>query len=277
MAYKNLIENITLGVEYKFAEISTRYNFDNGDEFEIAMCELFRLILPIKYGVCRGFAVTKENSFAGDDIIIFDRERFPTLRLFEDKKYAKKQEIPIEAVYCYIEAKNKLVLDGSNSNFEKAICQVSEFKKLEREKRKLLSIDHHINFGEMFSVEKKCKWPSIANPMFTAIISRHVQNFNSDKKSNFKDFILEEINRLTIPEESPDLIIAGPNLSILPEILDDVSSQNDSPFVNKNNPLKVFDTPNMSFGIGIVTILYALDNIRLGQMPYSKIINNSIN
>lgn len=274
MAYNQLINNINNVVVNKFAEISTRYNFDNGDEFEIALCELLRLILPIKYGVCRGFAVTTDDSFAGDDIIIFDRERFPTLRLLEDDKYDKKQEIPIEAVYCYIEAKNTLIVNGENANFEKALKQSSDIKKLNRDDRKILSLDHHTNFGDYFSTDERVKWPNVANPMFTAIIARNLKVPSVKEKIDLSNLLLKEIARLTDFKTSPDLIIAGEDTLLIPEILEE--DNNDSPFVNENNQLKHFNTPKTAFSVGLVTILYALDNIRLGQMPYSKIINKSI-
>ncbi len=275
MAYKNLINNIAKAFESKLTEISTRYNFDNGDEFEIALCELLRLILPLKYGICRGFAVTTDDKSAGDDIIVYDRERFPTLRLLEDDKYDKKQEIPIEAVYCYIEAKNTLILSGANANFEKALKQTSNFKNLQRDERKILSIDHHTNFGNQFNTGERLKWPRIANPMFTAIISRNVKLPNKEIIS-VGDLILNETKRFTHYSTSPDIIIAGQDLLIMPEILDEEELNNDSPFVNPNNPLMIFNTEQAAFSVGIITILYALDNIRLGVMPYSKIINKSI-
>ena len=277
MAYNDLVNNITKAVENKFNEISTRYNFDNGEEFEIALCELFKLILPNKYGVCRGFAVTKDNHFAGDDLVIYDKDRFPTLRLLEGDKFEKKHEIPVEAVFAYLEAKNTLIFEGKKANFGKAIEQVADFKKLLRKERKLLSIDHHINMGDMFSTAPRPKWPNIANPMFTAIISRHIQVPQKKEVSESSDFILNEIAKSAGIAHSPDLIISGHDLIFLPEIIDDESNTDISPFVNDNNKLKGYSIPNTAFGIGIITVLYALDNIRLGELPYSKIIHNALN
>ncbi|PLS82852.1 MAG: hypothetical protein CYG59_02805, partial [Chloroflexi bacterium] len=42
----------------------------------------------------------------------FDRPRFPTLALRPDGDFARKEFIPAEAVYAYIEAKNTLFLSG---------------------------------------------------------------------------------------------------------------------------------------------------------------------
>src|SRR5436190_1172515 len=184
MAYDQLIENIAKAVESKFDEISTRYNFDKGDEFEIALCELLSTVLPSKYGVCRGFAVAKDNTFAGDDIIIYDRERFPILRLHDAGKFDRKQEIPIEAVYAYIEAKHSLIVDEKETNLTKALEQVCSIKNLKRERRSFLTIDHNVSLGNNVTFDQQPHWPDYANPYYTAIVSRSVKN----KKGDVVDF-----------------------------------------------------------------------------------------
>jgi hypothetical protein len=42
-------------VEARLQDIEAIYNFDLGDEFEVAICALPEHILPAKYGVCREF------------------------------------------------------------------------------------------------------------------------------------------------------------------------------------------------------------------------------
>ena len=191
MAYNKLIENIAKAVESKFDEISVRYNFDNGEEFEIALCELLSTILPSKYGVCRGFAVSQDDQFAGDDIIIYDKERFPTIRLLEAGKFDKKHEIPVEAVYAYIEAKHSLIVDDNETNISKALEQVFNIKNLKRAKRNLLTLDHNINLGDAFSVNQSPHWPPHANPFYTAIVSRNIKNKKGEAASfdEFTSFI----------------------------------------------------------------------------------------
>ena len=81
MAYGDYLQTISVKFENLFQDISVQHNFDYGPEFEIALCKALRIILPAKFGICRGFAVTLDGDIAGDDIIIFDNERFPTLRL----------------------------------------------------------------------------------------------------------------------------------------------------------------------------------------------------
>jgi hypothetical protein len=101
--YDNFLPRLQNKIETFFASIKANYNFDLGDEFEIQICKLLRLFLPSKYGVCRGFVVNRYGDKAGDDIIIFNQERFPTLRLLPKDDFSLKEEIPIEADYAYFE------------------------------------------------------------------------------------------------------------------------------------------------------------------------------
>jgi len=94
MAYGDYLKTISTKFENLIAEISTGYNFDYGEEFEIALCKVFRVLLPSKFGICRGFVVTADGKQAGDDIIIFDHDsRIKTLP--RSKKYLPKLSIVI--------------------------------------------------------------------------------------------------------------------------------------------------------------------------------------
>jgi len=83
------------------------HNFDYGDEFEIALCEVLRTILPGRAAVCRGYVIAQDGRMAGDDIIVFDATRFPVLRALGDD-LSRKEKVPAEAVLAYIEAKHTL-------------------------------------------------------------------------------------------------------------------------------------------------------------------------
>lgn len=132
LLYKNYLKLLSNKFLRKLEDISGVYGFDYGVEFEIAVCEILRSFLPSKYGVCRGFVVNENGNVAGDDIIIYDQERFPTLRLTDQKDIARKEQIPIEAVYAYIEAKHTLILGDkeSNSSLNHALEQVRKVKEL---------------------------------------------------------------------------------------------------------------------------------------------------
>ena len=132
--YDDFVINLSTKIQNRLSEISVGYNFDYGDEFEIAICELLRNFLPNKYGVCLGFVVDKRGTKYGDDIIIYDQDRFPTLRQLTKEDFSQKQIIPIEAVYCYIEAKYTLDISISqNTNLRKAIEQVMQKPRLAKQ------------------------------------------------------------------------------------------------------------------------------------------------
>ncbi|MGD2182757.1 DUF6602 domain-containing protein [Lusitaniella coriacea] len=124
--YNDYVKNLHQAFSRRLDEISAEFNFDLGSEFEIAICEILRSFLPIKYGICRGFVVSAEGCVAGDDIIIFDQERFPILRPNATKAFDKKEKIPIEAVYGYIEAKHTL----DSQSFDKSFKQKQKVKIL---------------------------------------------------------------------------------------------------------------------------------------------------
>jgi hypothetical protein len=280
MAYNKLVESISTAIENKLKEISARYNFDLGEEFEIAICELLATILPEKYGICRGFIVAQDDSFAGDDIIIYDRNGFPTLRLFERQKYDKKQEIPIEAVYAYIEAKHTLHLidEKSGQGLYKACQQIGAIKNLKRERRALTAIDPYINIGEGFHVNRP-NWPQYTNPLYCAILSRFVRNdtkgeelkpeevFNSLKKAVFPANVLR-----------PDLIVLGPKNIIFPtRTIGPKQMLFESPFNVEGVNGPTHRTTNCSaLALGIIIMLYALDIIKLDKMPYVEIIKEQL-
>ena len=108
MFYDGYLQTVATRFDAFFREISAEYNFDNGPEFEIALCKALRVVLPSRFGVCRGFVTTAGGDAVGDDIIIFHRERFGTLRLLEQDTFAQKEKIPLETVCAYIEAKHTL-------------------------------------------------------------------------------------------------------------------------------------------------------------------------
>jgi hypothetical protein len=102
----NLTIKLSAKFKSRFDEISAVHNFEFGNEFEVAICESLREFLPEKFGICRGYAVSKDGEKAGDDIIIYDAINFPTLKFKKRNDFSSKEEIPIEAIYAYIEAKH---------------------------------------------------------------------------------------------------------------------------------------------------------------------------
>lgn len=273
MAYGKYLNTVSEKFSRLVDEIQVEYNFDNGDEFEIALCKAFRSILPSKYGVCRGFVVTLDGQKKGDDIIIFDQDRFPTLRLLEDNTYAQKQQIPVEAVYAYIEAKNILCIeeDGGQS-IRKALKQVSDIKKLQREQVPLNRIGN-TNFGENMKVEGRNNWPQYKNPIYTAIIANGARSKEGGKcleGDKISPALIEEFKKIDISDKIfPDLIIIGKDNICLPVICNKLIS----PFyINGKSQLATFYRENLCFGIGISSMFYALDSIELGSVSWTQVL-----
>jgi hypothetical protein len=278
MKYRGYLQNLARAFEYRFEQISTRYNFDYGDEFEIALCHVLREMLPQKYGICRGFVVSVDGAFAGDDIIIYDSVRFPTLRLFPQESYEIKQDVPVEAVYAYIEAKHALHIEGDTTDGQsllKACSQVAAVKRIYREPR--LPENLHPYFKSDVSYGERPDWPPVLNSMFGAVFARQVKRKKKGK-------ILEpaEATKALVgaclgdQKPPPDLIIAGDSNLIIPCVQTSQGPIMHSPFYVESTTasLEVMPSKDLAFATGICILLYALDTLQLGRMPWEEIIND---
>ncbi|HEY5744833.1 MAG TPA: DUF6602 domain-containing protein [Chryseolinea sp.] len=126
LAYDNYIVRLSKKIDARLSEIEAGYNFDLGDEYEIAICHLLSDILPKKFGICRGFLVSRFGKKIGDDVIIYDRLRHPTLRSSIGENFHLKDQIPVDAVYAYLECKHTL----DSNTLVKSTAQVRSAKKL---------------------------------------------------------------------------------------------------------------------------------------------------
>lgn len=280
MIYNNYLKSLSEKFERRLEGISADFNFELGDEFEIAICEILRDFLPLKYGIARGFVVSKDGEKKGDDIIIFDQERFPTLKLNQRDDYSRLENIPIEAVYAYIEAKHTL----SEDSLVKAIAQISEIKELcnKRKKVPLEQYDPYIPFKIDKSVKEKFsdQYPQYRNPVFTMILSRKTGDTKKNKEIiKIKD-ILE--TQLQIQESkkntfSPDIVIAGANIYSHAGIWDNKDIQ---PTVfllpEENFTYFTLETDSLCYGIALANLFAALDWIRLDKMPWIDLLNEGI-
>jgi hypothetical protein len=121
--YAGYIERLAKRFDEALSEIEAVHNFEYGAEFEVAICKVLRRVLPHKYAVCRGYVVDESGHTSGDDIVIFDRIRFPTLRSRDEEDFSLKEHVPIDAAYAYIEAKHTLDIDG---NGESSLARATE-------------------------------------------------------------------------------------------------------------------------------------------------------
>jgi len=277
MAYDEYLKTVSEKFANLLSEIRTEYNFDNGDEFEIALCKAFRIILPSKYGICRGFVVSIDGEKKGDDIIIFNQERFPTLRLLDDNNYAQKQQIPIEAVYAYIEAKNILCIeDDGGQSLRKALKQVSDIKMMKREQVPLNKVGNII-FKENMTATWCHGWPEYRNPIYTAIISNGARSKEGRKcldGCKISNELIEEMNKIDIRNILlPDLMIVGQDNICLPVIDDKYIS----PFyIKEQSMLAAFFRKDLCFGIGISSMFYAFDSIELGSVKWTQVLADGL-
>ena len=59
--YNDYIRKVSSRFNAHLDEIAAYYNFDLGNEYEIAICKALRATLPERFGICRGFVVTAEG------------------------------------------------------------------------------------------------------------------------------------------------------------------------------------------------------------------------
>lgn len=284
--YQGYISKISNRIESHLNEISANHNYELGPEFEIALCNILKEILPDKFGVCRGYIVTSNNDIFGDDIIIYDRLRFPTLRMLKENNFAQKEYVPIEAVYAYIEAKHNLEFEDEvnvdnkrSRSLKKALKQIKDIRSLKRPIRPLSKITDHFSAGCGFKVEAPPHYPDQLNPMYTAIISR--KTTYKRKELNGKD-TLEMLKQQKIPKDgtAPDLIIAGDKTIVLPSYLLGNSSNERIivPFLTEktNSVFSLNNTKYNALATGLIHLISALSEIELEPMPLKDIIFDSL-
>lgn len=275
MKYNDYILHLSKKFIRTLDDISGIYGFDYGNEFEVALCYILRDFLPNKYGICRGFVVSSDGEIAGDDIIIFDQERFPTLQLKGHGQYARKEQIPIEAVYAYIEAKHSIDLEqeGNNSIF-KAVKQVENVKILcgKREKINISQLDPYL--PDFINVNEISIYPSYRNPVLGIIVSRYVEI--KGKKEYNVDRIYEILQKVNLEENdySPDLLICGDSHYITTGYSNEkISTETLFRIDRKNNFYVIHKKEKMSYGLLLAHLFAAIDYIRLGKMPWLSMIN----
>lgn len=276
--YDNFLPGFQRQIETFFTTIKANFNFDLGPEFEVQVCKFLRTFLPSKYGICRGFVVNENGVKAGDDIIIFDQERFPTLRLLPKDDFSLKEEIPIEAVYAYLEIKHNLTED----TLDKALKQVSNVKKLcsEREKVTRYQVDPYIQSDLKAPYQIK-HLPAHRNPIYCAIVSRFTNG--SDISEDVNNFLFSQKAKFSNNPNwdfFPEMIIGGPNNFLCTGFIDEELHRIITMFHLPENDWVEYTltkTPNLGFAICFTHLMAAIDYIRLGKMPWEKILNDGMN
>lgn len=272
MVYAEFLDNITAKFERLYEEVDTEHNFELGTELEVALCKLLRLMLPERYGVCRGYVVGQDGATAGDDVIVYDRQRFAPLRLIESD-LAQKQRIPVEAVYAYVEVKHTLYLNGNGGqSIAKAREQVAAVKAIRRRAVPLNQVDPYLVIGTN-ATRQRVGWPHTRNPLFCAILSRNVELGGRGSELPVSSH-LDLVARVTSRDPgAPDMIVAGPDLVCLPAI----GQQVVGPFqILDETTLRCVTTPGRALASGLANLSYAIDSITLGSIHWPSVIASGL-
>jgi hypothetical protein len=236
--------------------------------------------------------ITSDGGSAGDDILIYDATRFPKIRSTGDNDFSKKQKIPIEAVYAYIETKTTLYIDekkGQNETFKKALSQIKKVKNTCEKRERVPYNTWAAMDAKPNSLTKQEFFPEYRNPIFTCVFSRYLKShkfpnyYNEDFEMDNHTLIEEQkyfkqcANKVDkIVQTTPDLIIAGKNHIVVPVGRKEDKKLIGIPFRTKDTSL-MLSRNHLSIGIGIIHLMMALDFIRLGDINYQSIIWEGLN
>lgn len=260
--YGGYIERLSRKIEARLADIEAIFNFDLGDEFEVAMCQLLEDILPGKYGICRGFVIAEDGKRAGDDLIIYDKMTCPTLRASAGLQYSVKEQIPVDAVYAYIECKHSIV---EESVFNKAMDQAREVKKLLLSRPSRKNPDYEED-GPTCNGKVR-DWPRMYPPRknqpYCAIFAK---NSNGEAPKE----ILHDAY-------TPDLLVLGRTHIATQSVLlgpDGIKGAlfNDDRFWSG---LRVESAKGNAFGIGLVSLMQALSWIELMPIDWARTLDGA--
>ena len=279
-AYRDYLATINQRFEALFSEIKTVHNYENGPEFETALCAAFRAILPQKYGVCCGYVFTVDGREIGDDIIIYDQQKFPVLRFLNTNDYTKRQHIPVEAVVAYIEAKNTIIMkDGENNSLSRAIKQSTDIKRLGRQEIPINPFhEYGVTLGKHLQIDTYLGHPQINNPFFTCIFARGVREKKGGKlldNEKITELLMKRKN-VSSEGETPDLVVLNSDVFLYPV----VNGTFVSPFYRKDlegSKLFIQREIGCAWGLAIALMFDAFSKIHLSGMDWTGIFSNALN
>lgn len=258
--YGGYIRRLSRKVLARLSEIEAVFNFDLGPEFEIAVCHLLSDILPSRFGVCRGFVVAENGQKAGDDVIIFDRMQYPTLRSSVGLQFSVKDQIPIEAVYAYIECKHSIPDDET---FGKAMQQASDVKALMLTRKSRINSDYEAD-GPVYNGKVRDwprSWPPLKNAPFTMIIARKWSGGVPSKK------VKHPIDLAILGEDH----ILSQRVALGPDGIKAALFHDDRHWA-------ALDTDRLdkeAFGVGILMLMQAISWIELAPIDWAGTLNEA--
>ncbi len=270
--YNNWLGKLAERFQAKFDDIRTVHNFEFGDEFEVALCEVLKSIIPRRASVCCGFVVAQDGTLAGDDIIIFDSTRFPALRAIGED-LSRKEQVPAEAVLAYIEAKHTLYLHGSSGQLlEKAVAQTAAVKSLSRTPLEHRHLIPGLDLGAQ--VNPAPTYPKIKNPWYTAIWSRRSEWPGNERaisptaldNTDFRlrpDFIATDQGCLIPMLFKYEKGMPMPRMEI-------------RPFLCEETAHVWSDLKDTSLGVAAVHLLSAIEWIVLSEVPWNRMMPSCV-
>jgi hypothetical protein len=226
------------------------------------MCALLEDILPARFGVCRGFVIAEDGRSAGDDLIIYDKMSCPTLRSNIGLQYSVKEQIPVDAVYAYIECKHAIT---DTAVVEKAILQTRKVKELMLSRRSRNNPEYEKD-GPTYNGKVRDwprNYPPLKNQPFCAIFAR---TFDPGVA------IPDQPNAL-----NPDLLVLGPNHIATQSVLLGPDGIKGALFYDSKYwaGLRTEPAEGNAFGLGLVTLLQALSWIELVPIDWSDTLNHT--
>lgn len=272
--YKDFAGRLSKRVLARLSLIEAQFNFDYGDEYEVALCEVLADILPARYGVCRGSLVTFDGKEAGDDLIIFDRLAYPTLRSSITPNYSIKEQVPVEAAYAYIECKHRVELAadlGTSKSLAKAVEQVRAAKRLAatREPNNNPGYDDQPRFKEKKRGDWPAYYPALKNELFGVVFSRHV----TLRYDNFA------MSRIRIGGEyAPDLMILGPDWIFSPAANLGSDGIKASMYFSSafERQLLAEEFRGDAIGLGLLSLMNVIAWMELLPIDYSGLLNSCL-
>lgn len=284
--YDNYLKTLNDRAVEAFKKIDAPTNLDFGPEAERAVYTWLRQTLPAKYGVCRGYIVNEAGDKAGDDLILFDPVNFPSLRAEGAPTFDRKEKIPVQAAYGYLEVKNVLSLEAGGEGevgqtLAKAASQVAAAKRL-------------ILTRAPFRKPGGIRWQRIGCPErddwpFGAIICGGVRPKKGQPVIEDPDEVAVRVGaalrQMQIPKaDLPNLIVAGPKAVIHP--VADLPTQGGGTvrqpvaFTTKDCEFASIgfagkEEDQIAFGFGLAFMLHALDQLMLPDFEWFPLLRDA--
>jgi hypothetical protein len=134
--------------------------------------------------------------------------------------------------------------------------------------------------GSDKQIERPPGWPGICNPAYGAIFCRHVRLKDGDPIMEDPEEIAHHL--LTARAQTllaPDFCVFGKSNMFIPVVSQEGSNETWMPspfFLLEQSRMNSSIVDGVGFGAGLSILLWALDWIQLGEMPWPAILEDCI-